>query len=269
MVQGLHDGYVIGETGRGWEKKAGKPFGELLKIVWGAVKEHGEKEGWPTVAYGFTDEPRVLDQAKSQVELMKAYRENVPFVKIGGSYSVHWSNDPLEKAIQEIFKTLVWSALNLHTQTDLDKAKEFGKELYIYNQGTSRYSFGAYQWAEMRKGVRGRIQWHLLALHGYQFFDLDGREPDTAMVNWGRNEIIPTIHLARCREGADDFRFAVTVWNLAQKKKDSPAAQAALAFLDEIVQKIPLNKNTPPKDWMGDEAFRTACVEHLKKLAGK
>ena len=32
------------------------------------------------------------------------------------------------------------------------------------------------------------------------------------MINWGRNEIIPTLALARCREGADDFRFAVTLW---------------------------------------------------------
>jgi hypothetical protein len=151
MVEGLHDGYVIGETGHGWEKKTGKPFGELLKIVWGAVKEHADKEGWPPVAYGFTDEPRVIEQARAQVELMKAYRENVPFVKIGGSYSVKWDNDPLEKEIQNIFKTLVWSALNAHTQGDLDKAKEFGRELYIYNQGVSRYSFGAYQW---RSGAR-------------------------------------------------------------------------------------------------------------------
>ncbi|HEY3319065.1 MAG TPA: glycoside hydrolase domain-containing protein [Planctomycetota bacterium] len=266
MVHGLHDGYVIGETGHGWEKKTGKPFGELLKIVWSAVKEHAEKEGWPPVAYGFTDEPRVIEAAREQVELMKAYRDNVPFVKIGGSYSVQWNNDPLEKEIQNIFKTLVWSALNSHTQTDLDKAKELGKELYIYNQGTSRYSFGAYQWAEFRKGVRGRIQWHLLALHGYQFFDLDGREPDTAMINWGKNEIIPTIHLARCREGADDFRFAVTLWNMAQKKKDTPEGKAAIAWLEDVSAKIGINQSKRPDGFMDDETFRNTCVEHIKKL---
>lgn len=266
MVEGLHDGYVIGETGRGWEKKTGKPFKEILKIVWGAVKEHAEEEGWPSVAYGFCDEPRVIESAQEQVQLMKAYREAVPFVKIGGSYSVHWGDAPLDKAIQEIFKTLVYSSLNLHTPTDMAKAKEFNKEIYIYNQGTSRFSFGAYQWAEMRKGVKGRIQWHLLALHGYQFFDLDAREPDTAMINWGRKEILPTIHFARCREGADDFRFAVTLWNRAQAKKGTPAADAAIAFLEDVNQKIGLNKGAPAKDWMGDEAFRNACIEHLKKL---
>jgi hypothetical protein len=266
MVEGLHDGYVIGETGRGWEKKTGKTFKELLQIVWGAVKEHAEKEGWPPMAYGFCDEPRVIEAAQEQVQLMKAYREAVPFVKIGGSYSVRWGNEPLDKAIQEIFKTLVYSSLNEHTPTDLAKAKEFNKEIYIYNQGTSRFSFGAYQWAEMRKGVKGRIQWHLLALHGYQFFDLDGREPDTAMINWGRKEILPTIHFARCREGADDFRFAVTLYNQALRKKGTPAADAALAFLEDVNQKIGLGKGSAAQGWMGDEAFRSACIEHLKKL---
>ncbi|HYF50644.1 MAG TPA: hypothetical protein VEJ63_14625 [Planctomycetota bacterium] len=266
-LHGLHDGYIIGNTGREWEKKTGKPFKELLKIVWGAVKEHAEKEGWPPIAYNFCDEPRVLEPALQQVELMKAYREAVPFVKIGGAYSVHWGDSALDKAIQEIFKTLVWSGLNLHTETDRQKAKEFGREIYIYNQGTSRFSFGMYQWAEMRKEVKGRMQWHNLALHGYQFFDLDGREPDTAAVNWGRNELIPTIRLPRCREGSDDFRFAVTLYNLAQKKKDAPEAQAALKFLEEVNQAIKYGERNPPKGFaIDDETFRNTCVEHIKKL---
>ncbi|HYG77472.1 MAG TPA: glycoside hydrolase domain-containing protein [Planctomycetota bacterium] len=269
MIQGLHDGYKVGNTGREWEKKTGKPLGELLKIVWGAVKEHAEKENWPPVLYGMTDEPRVIEHAKAELELMKIYREAVPFVRIGGSYSVHWKDDPFENVVQEIFKTLTWSALNLHTQTDVDKAKEFGRELWIYNQGRSRFSFGAYQWAESRKGVRGRLQWHLLCLHGCQFFDLDGREPDTAMINWGRDEIIPTIHFARAREGADDLRFAVTLWNLAQKKKDSPEAQAALAWLEDVNQKIGVQVRERPAGFMDDETFRNTCIQHIKKLQGK
>jgi len=266
MVEGLHDGYEIGETGRNWETKTGKPFGELLKLVWTAVREHGRKEGWPPLAYGFTDEPRVIETAQAQLQLMRAYHQAVPFVKIGGSYSVHWGDTPLDRSIQEIFKTLVYSSLNTHTPADLAKAREFNKELYIYNQGTTRFSFGAYQWAEMRKGIKGRIQWHLLALHGYQFFDLDGREPDTAMVNWGRKELLPTIHLARCREGADDFRFAVTLFNRAQARPGNPVAAAALEFLEGVNRQIELGRNEPPAGWMGDEAFRERCIKYLGEI---
>jgi hypothetical protein len=266
MVDGLHDGYVIGATGKKWEQQTGKPFKDLLKIVWTAVKEHADKEGWPPIAYGFCDEPRVLESAREQVELMKAYREAVPFVRVGGSYSVHWGDSELDKAIQEIFKTLVWSGLNTHTETDMQKAKEFGREIYIYNQGLSRYSFGLYQWAEMCKGVKSRMQWHSLCLHGYQFFDLDGREPDTAAYNWTEKEPVPTVALPQCREGADDFRYAVTLWNLAQKKKDSPDAKAALAFLDEINTKIAIQQRDPPPGIMDNEAFRMTCVQHIRKL---
>ncbi len=266
MVQGLHDGYVIGQTGRDWEKKTGKTFGQLLQLVWGAVREHAARENWPRVQHGFTDEPRVLAEAEKQLELMRAYREHVPFVNIGGSYSVKWNNDPLELAIQEIFKTLCWSALNVHTATDLARAKEFGRELLIYNQGVTRYSFGAYQWAELHKGIRGRMQWHLLALHGYQFFDLDGREPDTAMINWGREGILPTLRLPRCREGADDLRFAVTLWNLALKRQGNPAAGEARQWLEQVSQAIALNQNRRPAGFMNDEAFRAGCIGRIARL---
>lgn len=266
MVTGLHDQYVVGQTGREWERKTGKPFGEVLRIVWSAVEEHAKRENWPTILYGFTDEPRVLEQAKAEVELMKLYREHAPWVNIGGSYSVRWNDDPLEKAIQEIFATLKWSALNTHGQVHVDKARELNKTLYIYNQDRTRFSFGAYQWAEMRKGIRGRLQWHLLALHGYQFFDLDGREPDAAMIHWGREEILPTLSLHRCREGADDFRFAVTLWNLAERHKDRPAAEEARVWLEEVSRRIPLDQRNRPQGFMEDEAFREGCIARIKAL---
>jgi hypothetical protein len=269
MVSGLHDSYVIGETGRAWERKTDKPFPELLKIVWAAVRDHAKEQNWLPIAYEMTDEPRVLATAEKQVELMRLYREHVPFVNIGGSYSVEWhKNTPLDLATQEIFKTLNWSSLNVQSETDLEKAREFGKSLYIYNQGRSRYSFGAYQWAEMHKGIKGRMQWHLEALHGYQFFDLDGREPDTAMIRWGSHGILPTLALHRCREGADDLRYAVTLWNVAQKHKGTPAADEANKWLEGVSRQIGVGQNRRPEGFMDEEAFRSECAERIRKLLG-
>lgn len=265
MVSGLHDGYTIGSTGRDWEKRTGKPFPELLKIVWGAVRDHAKQAGWPPVALGMTDEPRVIEVVREQLELMKLYREHVPWVKIGGSYSVKWNEDPFEKGVQEIFKTLVWSALNEHGPADFEQARALGRELWIYNQGVDRFSFGAYQYGAWRRGVRGRMQWHTLALHGWQFFDLDGREPDTAMVNWGRGGLIPTLALARCREGADDFRFAATLWRLAQERKDA----AATAFLEDALKKLPPGRRERPEGFGSDDAFRAACADHLERIGGR
>jgi hypothetical protein len=265
FVTGLHDHYVIGQTGRKWEKDTGKTFNELLKLVWTAVHEHAKQNQWLPVAHPLTDEPRTIEQAAAQLELMSAYRDVAPFVRIGGLYSVHWGNMPLDKAIQNIFSTLVWSGLNVHSEHDMRKAREAGREVYIYNQGVSRFSFGMYQWAEMRKGVKARIQWALLALHGYQYFDLDGRERDTAMINWGRNTIHPTVNLARCREGSDDLRFAVTLYNQATQRKDAPDAKAALEFLESINRLIPAGAREPLKD-IDDEQFRNTCIDYLKRL---
>jgi len=266
-VTGLHGRGVIGPKGREWEKKTGKPFKEVLRTVYAAWRDHAKEKKWPKLALSFIDEPRVLDKAQAQLEFLKAFRDGAPFVRFGGYYSVHWERtDPLSKAIQGIFETMPFSALNSHRQADIDKAKELGRELYIYNQGLSRYSFGAYQWAEMHKGVRGRVQWHLLALHGYQFFDLDGREPDTATVNWGRDEIIPTIKLYRVAEGIVDFKLAVTLWNAAQKKMGTAAGRAAIDFLEKVSRDIAPGGRRRPKGFMSDDEFRGTCIELLRKL---
>ncbi|HSI37254.1 MAG TPA: hypothetical protein VK986_26945 [Tepidisphaeraceae bacterium] len=266
-IEGLHGSYVVGEVGRNWEQKLGKPFGQILGEVWAAHRDHAKAANWLPVLYEMTDEPRVLKQAQDQVELMKLYREHAPWVDIGGSYSVEWhKKTPFDLAVVDIFKTLNWSSLNLHTQDDLDMGKQLGKGIHIYNQGRTRYSFGAYQFAEWRKGVQSRMQWHLLALHGYQFFDLDGREPDTAMIHWGKAGILPTIHLARCREGADDFRYAVTLFNLATKKQDTPAGKEALEWLEGINKQIGINQNKRPAGFMDDETFRNECAARLRKL---
>ncbi|MBA3708859.1 MAG: hypothetical protein H0W83_08590 [Planctomycetes bacterium] len=263
MVRGLHDQYVIGETGHRWEATTGKPFSELLKLVWGAVRDHGQAAGWPTMAYTFTDEPRVIEVAKAQLELMRAYRQAVPFVRIGGGYSIDWKGTtPLDQAMQEMFSELAWSALNVHAAADLDKARQLKRDVYIYNQGRDRYTFGRYLWSERRKGVTGFLQWHALALHGYQFFDLDGREPDTAMINWTRSGVIPTIGLHRCREGLDDYRFALTLWNAAAMNPAGAAAKDSVAWLEGMASAIGVAQRAPPPGIDGD-AFRSECAKRL------
>ncbi len=268
-IDGLHDGYTIGDTGRGWEKKTGKPFPEVLKTVWTAVEEHAKQADWLPIYHGMLDEPRATEPALANLELHRAYRDGAPFVKVGGFYSVHWNDDPFSAIIQDMFKTMSWSGLGEFSQIDLDKGKEFGREMHMYNCGLDRFSFGMYQWASMRKGVKGRMQWHTLCLQGYQYFDLDGREPDPGVINWGKDEIIPTLYCVRTCEGASDFRLAVTLWNLAAKKGDSPQAVAARAFLEDIDQRIPAGKAQRPEGVPTDEAFRASCIQHLKALMVK
>ena len=64
---------------------------------------------------------------------------------------------------------------------------------------------------------------------------------------------------------ADDFRYAVTLWNLA-KGKDSAPAKDAVAWLEGISHQIGIGKNKPPANWMGDEAFRAECAKRINAL---
>ncbi|MHC4247538.1 MAG: hypothetical protein ACYS9X_00275 [Planctomycetota bacterium] len=259
-VRGLHSGYEVGEAGARWSRELGVPFVEVCRRVFDEVRRHAEKERWLPFDYPMCDETRVREVSERQLVLMRALREAAPWLRTAGSYSVSFKMDRDPLLHQEFFKTLRISYLNSHDPTVMAKARETGAEVRIYNQGRTRYSFGWYQWSEAEKGVGGRTQWHLLALHGYQWFDLDGREPDTAMVNYGREGVVPTIHLARCREGTDDFRYCRTLANLVARaeRKGGRAlvvARKVGAFLRETTARIALNDRRKP-DWLDEDAMR-------------
>jgi lysophospholipase L1-like esterase len=151
------------------------------------------------------------------------------------------------------------------------EARKLGKDVHIYNQGASRYSFGLYQWSEYRKGVKARWQWHLNILHGYQFFDLDGREPDTAMLCYGRKEIYPTIAFERCREGAEDFYLYQTLWNLIEAKRkqgqETDAVKAAATLLESATASVKLNQREEPEGFDADD-LKAKVIAAIEGLAG-
>ncbi len=271
--RGLHDGYEKGRSGVRVEQESGLDYPDALMRAWRAVDAHARQQKWPTIFYAMCDETRVREKAERELEFMKmmakvsaAFPETV---RTSGSYSVHFRTRPDDENDmlfwhQRFFDALDISSLNGHDASVLKEAERLGKEVHIYNQGRTRYSFGLYQWSEFRKGVKARWQWHLNVLHGYQFFDLDGREPDTAMIAYGRNAIYPTIHFERCREGAEDFYLYQTLWNLAKGRQD-PAGERAAALLEETVAQVELSQRQPPGGFDADE-FKVKVVEAIQTL---
>lgn len=274
----LHQGYEKGEAAATVERESGKPYAEAFMLAWKELDAHARQANWPTLFYAMCDETRVRDAAERELEFMqlmaKASNAYPLTVRTSGSYSVHFNQRPANKDDllywhQRFFEALDVSSLNLHDESVMAEAKRLGKEIHIYNQGTSRYSFGLYQWSEYRKGVRARWQWHLDILHGYQFFDLDGREPDTAMICYGRNAIYPTIHLERCREGAEDFYLFQTLWNLVEEKRKQGAPDeqviAAGDLLKTMEAQVKLSQRTPPEGFDAD-ALKAKVIEAIEKM---
>jgi hypothetical protein len=277
--RGLHGGYVKGETGERVEQQSGLPYGEALMRAWQAVDAHARAAGWPTIFYAMCDETRVREQAERELEFMRmmqavsaAFPETV---RTSGSYSVNFRSRPADANDllywhQRFFENLDVSSLNNHDESVMDEAARLGKEVHIYNQGRTRYSFGLYQWSEFRKGVKARWQWHLNILHGYQFFDLDGREPDTAMICYGRDMIYPTIHFERCREGAEDFYLYQTAFDAVAHAREAGGAGAAVdaleALLSNAEESVRLNQRNAPSDYDADglKARIVAALEELQ-----
>lgn len=250
--EGTSDGYQIGQAGDALARQSGLSYQEALLRAWEAVDAHARGSGWPTILYAMCDETRVRETAERELQFMQAMAEvsrRFPrTVRTSGSYSVGFAKRPddpedLLHWHQRFFEALDISSLNDHDETVMAEAARLNKEIHIYNQGQSRFTFGLYQWSEYRHGVRARWQWHLNVLHGYQFFDLDGREPDTAMICYGRKGIYPTIHFERCREGAEDFYLYDTLRQAVRRRgADSPAA----AILAELDAAVALNQRQPP-----------------------
>jgi hypothetical protein len=261
----LHERYVKGGAGERVEQESGLPYQEALMRAWQAVDAHARAAGWPTIFYAMCDETRVREQAERELEFMKMMETvSAAFpqtVRTSGSYSVNFRSRPedMDDLLywhQRFFEHLDISSLNGHDETVMSEAARLGKDVHIYNQGRSRYSFGLYQWSEFRKGVKARWQWHLNILHGYQFFDLDGREPDTAMICYGRDSIYPTIHFERCREGAEDFYLYQTASDAVARAQAAGDARPAVARLAELVRQteesVRLNQRGAPDGYDPD-----------------
>ena len=267
----LHTRYEKGAAGEKAERESGVPYADAMRQAWRVVDAHARKQQWPTILYAMCDETRVRDKAERELEFMKIMGEVSALfpqtVQTSGSYSVNYNSRPndLDSLLhwhQRFFVALDISSLNGHDESVMAEARRLGKQIHIYNQGRTRYSFGLYQWSEFRKGARARWQWHLNVLHGYQFFDLDGREPDTAMLCYGRGGLYPTIHFERCREGAEDFYLYQTLWNAVQagKRRGSggPALERVAEFLKRIESGVTLNQRQPPAGYDADALKREA-----------
>jgi len=266
-------GYVKGETGAALEKQYGLPYEQIVRRVVGALQAHAERQAWLPFTYHMCDETRVTGVAQQQLELMRLLKRASPWLQTTGSYSVSFrpTDDPVAPYLQGFFRALDSSMLNDHDETVMAKAKELGKKVYIYNQGQGRYSFGLYQWSERAKGVAGRYQWIAFTRHGYEYFDLDGREPDTGVIFYASDRLRSTPALERAGEGMNDFRYLQTLENLAAKAEDmefeeaKQAAVGARRFLAKIADSIALDQRRKP-DALDLDAVRREAAERILSI---
>ncbi|MBN1809852.1 MAG: hypothetical protein JW909_12365 [Planctomycetes bacterium] len=271
-ISGLYSrhGYVIGDEGKKLAQDTGLDYEEVCRRAFEAYRKHAEANNYLPLILGLVDETRVKEVAREQLVLQRALNSAAPWLKTGGSYSVSFSHPnpgELERLLQEMFVTLRVNFMNNHDAAVVAKANEVGNELWIYNQGQSRYSFGFYQWAEYAKGIKGRMQWHLFVQHGWQYFDLDGREPDTGVIAYhSKLGILPTVNLARIREGVEDMLYCQTLSNLLKRRPNHPAAGEARRVLDRIEKDIAVHQNSCP-GWLDQDDYRKRISDLIVEMS--
>lgn len=248
-----------------WGRPANLGPAEAARRILNAWRDHAKTAGWPEIYWPMADEPRVAEQTDRIISSVRFLNQVAPWLKLSGSYSVDWTKgDPLRH--QRLFAALDASWLNEHHDRDFREAKALGRTIGIYNQGRDRYTFGVNLFAERRRGVAAFCQWHASAVHGYQFYDLDGREPDDALVIRTTRGLRPTVALEEIGAGITDLRWLITLERLARGRraagKPFPAAEQ---FLRELT--VPDRANSG-KSAATRSAIRTSAISHVQSLTG-
>jgi hypothetical protein len=97
----------------------------------------------------------------------------------------------------------------------------------------------------------------------YQFFDLDGREPDTAMICYGRHGLYTTIQFERCREGAQDFYLYNTLSKAVERTRQQGRKDTAVATAEALLAQLNASHAPDTTDLDKLKADILAAVEAL------
>ena len=112
------------------------------------------------------------------------------------------------------------------TQKTLDRIHAAGAKLWFQNVGQTRYTDGLFL---LRAGAIGRRQWVAMWCTNDPFNDWDGRESNSLIFPSSMGTL-PSVNLARMREGVDDLRYFLTLKRLiGEARKAGRAAQADAA----------------------------------------
>jgi hypothetical protein len=151
----------------------------------------------------------------------------------------------------------------------LTKIKESGSELWLYNIGQNRFTYGFYIW---KTKAKGRLQWHYQLPAVDPYFDLDGRESDYCASYPSLQGPINAVWFECVREGIDDYRYLLTLNNLINNvealhdSKFIAQINEAKAVINDIESRIQveLDKNNIKSEEY--DKWRQQIAEQIVKL---
>jgi hypothetical protein len=226
LIRGFKDVEPLSET---W--KAGyKQSIELLR-------DEGKKRGWPEIYIYISDESSNVGQKGGEHSAAIAQvAKEVPGIR-----TIISVNGPYEMvAVPYVDIIMPNHAFPITKETVTYIKNKHGKELWLYNIGMTRFSYGFYPW---RTGAKGRYQWHGRYTVCFPYDDFDGSGGDSSyMYSYPVPDGPPraTLNLEKLREGIYDYRYIRTLELLVDKTqgKQNARLQDAVKEAEELIAEI-------------------------------
>lgn len=203
-------------------------------IDWAKATE--KARGWPELIMYLSDELSNEKAAGAEKGRQLVQRtKDIPGIRTVASLNGSW-----EKVMLPGLKLAMPNHAFPITRETLAEIAAAGCELWLYNIGDSRVTWGLYPW---RVGARGRFQWATGEYTApWNPFDADS---GYCMTRTTLDAPLPTLELIALREGIDDLRYLVATETAiaAARRSGRPRAiaraDAAQRELDRIRASLP------------------------------
>ena len=232
-------------------------------VTW--IKNQEKERGWPEIVLNSSDElsnigPAAVDAGVRILRAFNEIRGNRPWRTVASV------NGPLERKLLPHISIIMPNSAYPITVDSIKEIHANNVDLWIYNIGNSRATWGFYPW---RVGAKARYQWFNCQVRGDPWSAFDG---DTGYMT---TQITPgkplgSPDLIEIGEGLNDLRYITTLENWIEKAKaqslNQNAIEAAIAAqkdLDSIKEAIPVD----PRAFLGEISAQAAGVPAKGDLA--
>lgn len=229
-----------------FKAEARAPAAKMIKYFYDTAKARN----WPEVYFYMADELGNHGVRGSHYgrELAKFLQGIKPMV--GHPYKVFYSSlnaQIAEPMLPHLDIVCPNSAFPLNGKT-LDLVKSKGPDLWLYNAGGSRISYGYYL---SLVGAKGRLQWNMVYKMGVpdRFFGFAGVRASTDSALDPDWNCLPTQTLYNFREGIDDLRYLQLLETKLKREPNHPAADEGKAALAELHARLSRDFLDPTNSW--------------------
>lgn len=196
------------------------------------IVAHAKAKGWPVFILYATGEP-----TNFQHGVQKAIATFKAMGEVPGARRAMSSINERDHAAFPYLEVILFGSPSQNNMGE--KVKAMGKDIWGYNSGITRLSYGFYVW---RVGAKGRTQEHYQStIQDRPFNDFLGTSSCWSYTHaaFGPEGVRPCPRLEHEAEGVDDYRYVLTLKQLIDKAKAKGGAAAERAKDSErLLQRI-------------------------------